>query len=271
MRTARPSSSSAGGCACTYASTGARRAFSPLGLAKASGRPVAVVTTSGTATANHVLAVSGRGGSLRRTGVLYGSELLTEPVVAAAVVGASPSLLFVGSSKPVRDLFVASPGPSARVLANRGVAGIDGSVSTALGAALAHQADGGGVAYALLGDLSFLHDANGLLLGPQEARPDLTIVVVNNDGGAIFGLLEQAGEAYTDAFERLFGTPHGVELAALCAATGTPHFLAATWEDLHAALLPAGGIRVVEVRTDRFSAITLDRALHHAVAEALGR
>ncbi len=203
--------------------------------------------------------------------VLYFSEDLSEPVVAAAVVGASPSLLFVGSSKPVRDLFVASPGPSARVLANRGVAGIDGSVSTALGAALAHQADGGGVAYALMGDLSFLHDATGLVLGPSEPRPDLTIIVVNNDGGAIFGLLEQAGEAYTEAFERLFGTPHGVELASLCAATGTLHIPAATWEDLHAALLPAGGIRVIEVRTDRQSAVVLDRALRHAVDEALGR
>ena len=203
--------------------------------------------------------------------VLYFSEDLSEPVVAAAVVGASPSLLFVGSSKPVRDLFVASPGPSARVLANRGVAGIDGSVSTALGAALAHQVDGGGVAYALMGDLSFLHDATGLVLGPNEARPDLTIIVVNNDGGAVFGLLEQAGEAYTEAFERLFGTPHGVDLASLCAATGTLHILAATWEDLHAALLPAGGIRVIEVRTDRQSAVVLDRSLRHAVAEALGR
>ena len=203
--------------------------------------------------------------------VLYFSEDLSEPVVAAAVVGASPSLLFVGSSKPVRDLFVASPGPSARVLANRGVAGIDGSVSTALGAALAHQADGGGVAYALLGDLTFLHDANGLVLGPHEPRPDLTIIVVNNDGGAIFGLLEQAGEAYTDAFERLFGTPHGVDLASLCSATGTLHILATTWEDLHAALLPAGGIRVIEVRTDRQSGVILDHSLRHAVAEALGR
>ena len=152
-----------------------------------------------------------------------------------------------------------------RVLANRGAAGIDGRVSTAVGAALAH----GAPTLALLGDLTFLHDSNGLVIGPDEPRPDLTIVVVNNDGGAIFGLLEQGAPEYAEAFERIFGTPHGVDLASLCAATGTPHILAASRQELRDALV-GKGIRVVEVRTDRASAIHLDGQLRAAVAAALG-
>jgi 2-succinyl-5-enolpyruvyl-6-hydroxy-3-cyclohexene-1-carboxylate synthase len=193
---------------------------------------------------------------------------LSEPAVAQAVLAAEPSLLVVGSSKPVRDLFLAGRSRTP-VLANRGVAGIDGMVSTAVGAALAHQAAGGGAAYALLGDLTFLHDANGLVLGPHEPRPDLLLVVVNNDGGAIFGTLEQGGGAYSGAFERVFGTPHGVDLAALCAATGTPHTAVTNREALAAALRPAPGLRVVEVRTDRSAAVALDRGLREAVARAV--
>ena len=190
---------------------------------------------------------------------------LTEPAVAAEVVAAADGLLVVGSSKPVRDLFLAGGREGLRVLANRGAAGIDGMVSTAVGAALAH----GGRTLALLGDLTFLHDANGLVLGPDEPRPDLTIVVVNNDGGAIFGLLEQGAEEHAAAFERVFGTPHGVDLGALCAATATPYALATTREELRAAL-DGSGLRVVEVRTDRAAAVELDRRLRSAVAAALG-
>jgi 2-succinyl-5-enolpyruvyl-6-hydroxy-3-cyclohexene-1-carboxylate synthase len=189
---------------------------------------------------------------------------LSEPVVAAEVVAAAGGLLVVGSSKPVRDLFLAGGREGLRVLANRGAAGIDGTVSTAVGAALAH----GHRTLALLGDLTFLHDANGLVLGPDEPRPDLTIVVVNNDGGAIFGLLEQGGPEHAAAFERVFGTPHGVDLQALCAATRTPYSLATTREELRAQL-PGGGLRVVEVRTDRAAAVELDRRLRTAVASAL--
>jgi 2-succinyl-5-enolpyruvyl-6-hydroxy-3-cyclohexene-1-carboxylate synthase len=196
---------------------------------------------------------------------------LVEPVVAGRVAGAvdPDGLLVVGSSKPVRDLFLVGPQSGAAVLANRGAAGIDGTVSTAVGAALAHAAQGGGAAYALLGDLTFLHDANGLVLGPDEPRPDLTLVVVNNDGGAIFSLLEQGGPAHARAFERVFGTPHGVDLAALCAATGTPHVRAQDVIALDDALVPAPGLRVVEARTDRRAAAELDRALHAAARAAL--
>ncbi|HEU0102215.1 MAG TPA: 2-succinyl-5-enolpyruvyl-6-hydroxy-3-cyclohexene-1-carboxylic-acid synthase [Mycobacteriales bacterium] len=197
--------------------------------------------------------------------VLAAAPGLPEPVVAQEVLAAAGDLLVVGGSKPVRDLFLAGPRSGVRVLANRGAAGIDGTVSTAVGAALAVP----GPAYALLGDLTFLHDANGLVLGPGEPRPDLTLVVVNNDGGAIFGLLEQGGAGHEEAFERVFGTPHGVDLAALCAATRTPHVLAATRDGLRQSLAPRRGLRVVEVRTDRASGVLLDAELRRAAQQAL--
>ena len=190
---------------------------------------------------------------------------LPEPVVAAEVLQAATGLLVVGSSKPVRDLFLAGARPRVRVLANRGAAGIDGTVSTAIGAALAD----GRPAFALLGDLTFLHDANGLIIGPGEPRPDLVVVVVNNDGGAIFGLLEQGAPGYEQAFERVFGTPHGVDLQALCAATGTAYTLVGTREELRASLEPTAGLRVVEVLSDRRAAVDLDGVLKAAVAAAL--
>jgi 2-succinyl-5-enolpyruvyl-6-hydroxy-3-cyclohexene-1-carboxylate synthase len=181
-------------------------------------------------------------------------------MVAGLPAGA---LLFLGSSRPVRDVDAfAAPRPDLRVLANRGVAGIDGNVSTAMGAALAH----GGPAYGLLGDLTFLHDSNGLVLGPDEARPDLCIVVVNNDGGGIFGLLEPGQEQHAAAYERIFGTPHGVDLAALCSATHTPHQTASTAEDLFTALQPRPGVRVVELRTDRSNLRDLHARIRTAVA-----
>ena len=102
---------------------------------------------------------------------------------------------------------------------NRGVGGIDGTVSSAVGAALASRWPG----YAIMGDLTFLHDANGLLIGPDEPRPDLCVIVLNDDGGGIFGLLEPGAPEHAGVFERVFGTPHGVDIAALCAATRTPH------------------------------------------------
>ncbi len=198
--------------------------------------------------------------------LLAAQPTLTEPAVAAVVAGAAPGLLVVGSSKPVRDLFLAGTPAGTRVLANRGAAGIDGMVSTAVGAALAHA----GPSVALLGDLTFLHDSNGLVLGPSEPRPDLTVVVVHNDGGAIFGLLEQGADEHAGAFERMFGTPHGVDLQALCAATGTPWRRVDDRAGLREALAAGGGIRVVEVRTDRVAAVDLDRALRVAAARSLG-
>ncbi len=195
-----------------------------------------------------------------------------EPRVARDLYAALPpgSLLVAGSSMPARDLCAAAPRSGVTVLANRGAAGIDGTVSTAVGAALAWQATGGGRAFALLGDLAFLHDSNGLLLGPQEPSPDLAVVVVNNDGGAIFTLLEQGAAEHAAPFDRVFGTPHGADLAALCGASSTPHTRVSTAaEAAEAALDPRAGLHVVEIRTDRSSVRQLAREVSAAVAAVL--
>ena len=191
---------------------------------------------------------------------------LTPQQVAGAVAAALPpeGLLFVGASNPVRDLDLMVPryrvGDRRLVIGNRGLAGIDGSVSTAVGAALGRP--GSSRAFALLGDVTFLHDANGLVLGPDEPRPDLTVVVMNDDGGSIFASLEQGGSTYSASFERLFGTPHHVDLAALCAATRTPHWRVDSLEELrHALSSPAGGIEVVEAVVSREDRRDLDAAI----------
>jgi 2-succinyl-5-enolpyruvyl-6-hydroxy-3-cyclohexene-1-carboxylate synthase len=147
------------------------------------------------------------------------------------------------------------------VLASRGASGIDGLISAAAGAALAHQRAGGGPAAALLGDLAFLHDAPGLFLGPDEPRPDLVLVVVNNDGGGIFSQLEQAG--YPGPFERVFGTPHGAVLGHLAAAAGVPSTTVSRAADL-APALHGTGIRMVEVRTGRAAGTALRGQLRGA-------
>jgi 2-succinyl-5-enolpyruvyl-6-hydroxy-3-cyclohexene-1-carboxylate synthase len=168
-------------------------------------------------------------------------------LLSAAAPGA---VLFVGSSNAVRDLDLSGDrgGSGPAVTANRGLAGIDGCVSTSVGLALA----GAQPTYALLGDLTFLHDANGLLIGPHEPRPDLTVVVANDDGGGIFTLLEPGEPARAADFERVFGTPTGSDLRALCAAHQVAHEVVQTREALVAAVArPPRGLRVVEVPLDR--------------------
>ncbi|ACZ86927.1 2-succinyl-5-enolpyruvyl-6-hydroxy-3-cyclohexene-1-carboxylic-acid synthase [Streptosporangium roseum] len=190
---------------------------------------------------------------------------LSEPRLARDLVDMLPngSLLFSGSSMPIRDLDQAMrPRRGLRILANRGTAGIDGVVSTAMGAALAHN----GPAYALMGDLTFLHDQNGLILGPREPRPDLCVVVVNNDGGGIFSLLPQA--ALRDPFERVFGTAHGVDLAHVAAATGTPYTFVSEPDQLSKALR-GEGLRIVEVRSDRESNAVLHAMMRDAAHAAI--
>jgi 2-succinyl-5-enolpyruvyl-6-hydroxy-3-cyclohexene-1-carboxylate synthase len=193
----------------------------------------------------------------------------TEPGVARDVAAAMPSgaLLWVASSMPARDLDRhMRPRADLRVLASRGVSGIDGLVSSAIGAALTHQAAGGGPAVALLGDLALVHDSAGLLLGPAEPRPNLCLVVVNNDGGGIFSSLEQA--AFPDSFERVFGTPHGADLAALAAAASVPYQRLDRATDLPGALTGAG-LRLVEVRTDREDSVKLRTAISQACGLAI--
>jgi 2-succinyl-5-enolpyruvyl-6-hydroxy-3-cyclohexene-1-carboxylate synthase len=188
----------------------------------------------------------------------------TEPRVARDLVAALPegALLWTGSSMPVRDLDChMNPRDDIRVLASRGASGIDGTTSAAIGAALAHQ----GPSFALLGDLAFLHDAPGLVIGPREARPDLCLVVVNNDGGGIFSMLEQAA---FDGFERLFGTPHNAALHHVAAAFGVPYHLLEHPEDL-VKCLQGSGVRMIEVRTGRAAGAELRARLRTAADEAL--
>jgi 2-succinyl-5-enolpyruvyl-6-hydroxy-3-cyclohexene-1-carboxylate synthase len=197
--------------------------------------------------------------------VLDEDEELTEPRLARDLASALPqgSLLWCASSQPVRDLDCGLP-PRAdlHVLASRGTSGIDGTTSSAIGAALAY----GGPAFALIGDLAFLHDAAGLALGPDEPRPDLCLVVVNNDGGGIFSALEQA--AFPESFERLFGTPHGAGLSHLAAAFGLPYQRLERPGDLTKAL-QGTGLRIVEAQTSRTAGAGLRARLGAAAAEAI--
>ena len=190
---------------------------------------------------------------------------LTPYEVAGAVARALPrgGLLVVGASNPVRDLDLMVPryevGGRRKTIANRGLSGIDGTVSTAVGAALGRDSTR---SFALMGDVTFLHDANGLVHDVHDPEPDLTIVVVNDDGGSIFATLEQGAPEHADRFDRLFGTPHGVDLASLCAATRTPHWRAESLPELEQALAsPNGGIEVVEVRTRRDNRRELDERI----------
>jgi 2-succinyl-5-enolpyruvyl-6-hydroxy-3-cyclohexene-1-carboxylate synthase len=195
--------------------------------------------------------------------LLAAEERLTPYTVAGAVAAALPpeGLLVVGASSPIRDLDImhrpTTVGERRKIVANRGLAGIDGTISTAIGAALGRP--GSSRVLALMGDVTFLHDQSSLVLGPEEPRPDLTIVVVNDDGGAIFSMLEQGAPDYAASYERLFGTPHGVDLAALCAATRTPHIRVASRPELDQALAnPNGGIEVVEAVVSRADRRDLD-------------
>ncbi|HET8616008.1 MAG TPA: 2-succinyl-5-enolpyruvyl-6-hydroxy-3-cyclohexene-1-carboxylic-acid synthase [Actinomycetales bacterium] len=188
--------------------------------------------------------------------------------VAATVLEslAGDSTLVVGSSNAVRDLDLVGGGRGPAVTANRGLAGIDGLLSTACGVALTTDRP----TYALVGDLTFAHDAAALQVGPSEPRPDLTIVVVNDDGGGIFTLLEPGEPEHSETFERVFGTPLGLDLASLCGATGTPHVLVQSPDQLRAELSsPPSGLRVLEVRVDRAGHREARERLRDAAVAAL--
>jgi 2-succinyl-5-enolpyruvyl-6-hydroxy-3-cyclohexene-1-carboxylate synthase len=198
--------------------------------------------------------------------MLDGLPSLTEPLVARELAALVPddAVLVVSSSMPIRDLDAVMRPRPVRIVANRGVSGIDGFTSTAQGVALGHD----GPTVALAGDLSLLHDINGLLPGP-DARPDVTYVVVNNDGGGIFSLLPQGSEVAAADFERLFGTPHGMVLADVAAAYQVGHALVSTVDELRAALAAPDGLRIVEVRTDRNENAALHERLRETAAAAV--
>ena len=199
---------------------------------------------------------------------LTGGATLTEPGVARAVITAVPDggSLVVSSSMPVRDVEWYGPRRGGlTVHANRGANGIDGVVSTAVGVALA-----GGPTALLIGDVAFLHDTNGLI-GLERRGVDLCIVVVDNDGGGIFSFLPQASTLDPDAFESLFGTPHGVDLGALAHAHGLPVLDAADDAAVAVAVsaaLTTGGVHVVRVRTSRTANVDAHERLNAAALAA---
>jgi 2-succinyl-5-enolpyruvyl-6-hydroxy-3-cyclohexene-1-carboxylate synthase len=193
---------------------------------------------------------------------------LTPYDVAAEVHAAVPAggLLFVGASNPIRDLDLmagAYPvGERRLIVANRGLAGIDGTLSSALGALLGRPHTTRALAY--VGDVTFLHDLTGLVTGTTEARPDLTIVVANDDGGSIFATLEQGDPSYGEGYEKLFGTPHGVDLEAVCTGLRIPHWRVHDRSELAQALAhPNGGIEVVEARLRRDNRRDLDARIRN--------
>ncbi len=166
--------------------------------------------------------------------------------------------LVIGASRLIRDADRVVPGKKVRVIANRGLAGIDGTVGTAIGIALATEAaaaEGGpasGVTRVLLGDLALLHDAGSLLFGEGEPRPHLQVVVGNDGGGTIFDGLEVAGTAARPAFDRVLYTPQKVDLAALASAYGWDHRVATTKGELDQALsAPPPGVSIIEVPLGR--------------------
>lgn len=183
--------------------------------------------------------------------------------VAAAVTDSlrTDDLLVLGASNPVRDTSLAGlPFPGVDVLSNRGAAGIDGTVSTAIGAALVRDrlhpdAIRPPRTIALMGDLTFLHDVSGLNIGPGEPHPEnLTIVVANDSGGGIFETLEPGRPELRSGFERIFGTPHMADIQSLCDAYIVDYRRADSLQELLSELHPdtdVDGIRVIEIRTDR--------------------
>lgn len=172
----------------------------------------------------------------------------------------SDDVVVAGSSSPIRDLDLA--GPHARppaCYANRGLAGIDGSVSTATGIALA---TGRGV-HALLGDLTFLHDIGGLIAGESEPQPKLRILIANDEGGSIFATLEHGDDTHSSAYERVFGAAAGVDLSGIAAAVGARYIPVADPGDLQQVLSqPVEQTEIVDIAVDRHQRRSLDVRLN---------
>lgn len=178
------------------------------------------------------------------------------------------AVLFAGNSMPVRDLdtFLPSDDRPLRCVANRGANGIDGVVSSALGASAA----GRGPVVLAIGDISFYHDLNGLLAARKHGL-DLLVVLLNNDGGGIFSFLPQADQVPGE-FELLFGTPHGLDFRPFVEGYGGRFVRAGDWAGFDAAVIDGlrrGGLQVVEVPTERARNVAQHRSVWSAVAEAL--
>ena len=163
-------------------------------------------------------------------------ESWSEPAVAQVIAEQLPigATLYLASSRPIRDIEAfAIPRSGVEVLANRGLAGIDGNISTALGIASKRKNT-----YAVLGDLAFLHDLTALI---NQEPINLKLLVINNDGGGIFSTLPQAG---VEGFETIFGTPHGHDLNAIATAFKIPTVIISDLESLKRFLAPEAGFQI---------------------------
>jgi 2-succinyl-5-enolpyruvyl-6-hydroxy-3-cyclohexene-1-carboxylate synthase len=198
---------------------------------------------------------------------LAGAEL-SEPAVHRALgdLYADGEIVYTASSMPIRDqeVFLRPGAASARFLANRGANGIDGLISSGIGAAVAT----GAPAWIVTGDLGLHHDSNGLAALRHAAAP-VRIVVLNNDGGGIFEHLPQASQLERNEFEQILATPLGYDVAALAAAYGVPHRRIESVSDLREAT--SAGTAVIEARIDRVANVALRNRLTEAATAAVRR
>jgi len=183
----------------------------------------------------------------------------SEPVLARTVAATikNGTTLFVSSSRPIRDLEAfAQARTGIETFANRGLAGIDGNISTAIGVATAREST-----VAILGDLSFLHDLTGLIHGE---KPNLLIVVVDNNGGGIFSTLGHRG---SEGFESIFGTPHNLDLSAIAAGLNVQTSSVNSVDQLVKELSqPINGLRIVIAQMpDRESNADLIKQVHSSL------
>jgi 2-succinyl-5-enolpyruvyl-6-hydroxy-3-cyclohexene-1-carboxylate synthase len=165
---------------------------------------------------------------------------------------------------PIRDqeAFLAPGATDALFLSNRGANGIDGLVSSGIGAAHAS----GRPTTVVTGDLGFLHDI-GSLAALRDVETPVRIVVIDNDGGGIFHFLPQEAAMPNEEFEALLGTPRGVDTAKAAALFGLPHRRLDSLAELPEAL--AAGTGLIEVKTDRGANVETHRRVTDAVAAAI--
>ena len=197
---------------------------------------------------------------------LAGLTELTEPGLQAALgeAYADGDLVYTASSMPIRDqeAFTASASAGVRFLSNRGANGIDGVVSSGIGAAIAT----GRPTWVVLGDLALHHDSNGLASLRQAPAP-VRLVVPNNDGGGIFEFLPQAQQVEREEFEAIFGTPLGLDSAKLAALHEIEHRVVERAADL--AALPRDRHVLAEARIDRRANVAVHNALWESAAQAI--
>ena len=196
----------------------------------------------------------------------FADNTISEPALHHALGGAhgDGDLVYTASSMPIRDqeAFLASNEADVSFLCNRGTNGIDGLLSSGIGAAHAS----GKPTTIITGDLGLLHDIGGLAALRDVTTP-VRIIVIDNDGGGIFGFLPQAAALEGDEFEALLGTPRGIDTGKAAALFGLPHRALARLSELSAAL--AGGTGLIEIKTDRQSNLAIHRRLEDDVRRAL--